>query len=86
MMFVLLVISFACCLISTVVTCEGIVEIRKLRRQRDCLHKHFDAFAEKYFFYEPLPEDLIEVLNQIEGRRNCLTARDLRPKEIRNGK
>lgn len=37
---------------------------RKMRRQRDCLHKYF-----YYDVYEKMPADLVEVLDEIEGRR-----------------
>jgi hypothetical protein len=43
--------------------------VRKLRYQRDILHKHFNVFAEKFFLFYPLPKDLIEVLDEIEGKK-----------------
>ena len=46
---------------------EARKECRKLRRQRDCLYKHFLAPIDMYFTLEPLPKDLLEVLDEIEG-------------------
>ena len=38
----------------------------RYKRQRDVLRKHLHRYVVKYFLYKPMPNDLIEVLDEIE--------------------
>ena len=43
-------------------------KIRRYRRQRNCLHKHFNICAEKHFPFWALPKELVQVLDEIERK------------------
>ena len=64
----LVVIQIACIGFLTFAVRERHVKAIRYCRHRDCLYEHFNIFAEKFFLFEPLPKELVRVLDEIEGK------------------
>ncbi|KKL10097.1 hypothetical protein LCGC14_2559250 [marine sediment metagenome] len=64
----LVVIQIACIGFLTFAARERHVKAIRYRRQRDCLYKYFNIYAEKFFLFEPLPQKSWKVLNEIESK------------------
>ena len=64
----LIVIQIACIGFLTFAACESHVKAIRYRRHRDCLYEHFNILAEKFFPFQMLPQELVQVLDEIEGK------------------
>lgn len=65
-MIILGILQLICILGLFSLSVIGAVNAKRYRHQRNCLYKYFNTYSERYFLYERLPDDLVEVLSEIE--------------------